>query len=52
MTPGRYVGTEAEADDGIPFEEKIKDLRATLKEQFAIGTELEESIRQVLGGDW
>ena len=33
LTPGRYVGA-AEIDDGIPFEEKMSELSATLYEQF------------------
>ena len=31
LTPGRYVGIPDEEDDGIPFEEKMADLSATLK---------------------
>ena len=34
LTPGIYVGTEAEEDDGIPFEEKMEVLKAQLLEQF------------------
>jgi len=30
LMPGRYVGTEAEEDDGIPFDEKMKDLTTNL----------------------
>lgn len=30
LTPGIYVGTEAEEDDGIPFEEKMEGLKARL----------------------
>jgi len=33
LTPGRYVGAEATEDDGEPFEEKMKRLTATLREQ-------------------
>jgi len=33
LTPGRYVGAEAVEDDGEPFEEKMKRLSATLREQ-------------------
>ncbi|OCB78861.1 type I restriction-modification system subunit M [Flavobacterium crassostreae] len=33
LTPGRYVGIEAVADDGIPFETKMEALTTTLKEQ-------------------
>jgi type I restriction enzyme M protein len=35
LTPGRYVGAEAQEDDGEPFEEKMKRLTATLREQQA-----------------
>jgi type I restriction enzyme M protein len=33
LTPGRYVGAEAAEDDGEPFEDKMKRLTATLREQ-------------------
>jgi type I restriction enzyme M protein len=33
LTPGRYVGAEAQEEDGEPFEEKMKRLAATLREQ-------------------
>jgi type I restriction enzyme M protein len=33
LTPGRYVGAEAVEDDGEPFDEKMKRLTATLREQ-------------------
>ncbi len=45
LTPGIYVGTEAEEDDGIPFEEKMKTLKAQLLEQFEKGEELKEKIK-------
>jgi len=45
LTPGIYVGTEAEEDDGIPFEEKMKTLKAELLEQFEKGEELKERIK-------
>ncbi len=48
LTPGRYVGTEAVEDDGIPFEKKMTDLSATLYEQFAKADELETTIRKNL----
>lgn len=48
--PGRYVGTEEEADDGIPVAEKMQTLTAELAEQFAKGNELEKTIRQNLKG--
>ena len=33
LTPGRYVGAEAQEDDGEPFEEKMTRLVARLREQ-------------------
>jgi len=50
LMPGRYVGTEAEEDDGIPFDDKMKALTAKLAEQFARGSELEQTIRDNLKG--
>ena len=44
LTPGRYVGTEDEEDDGIPFEEKMEHLTSKLKEQFKLSNELQEKI--------
>ncbi len=48
LTPGRYVGTEEEEDDGIPFEEKMEHLSTKLKEQFAQSNELQERILENL----
>ncbi|MBK8047186.1 MAG: SAM-dependent DNA methyltransferase [Anaerolineales bacterium] len=48
LTPGRYVGAEAVADDGEPFEEKMQRLTATLYEQQAEGARLDEEIRKNL----
>lgn len=48
LSPGRYVGTEAEEDDGIPFEEKMKQLTQQLKEQFEEGAKLEQQIKDNL----
>ena len=45
LTPGIYVGTEAEEDDGIPFEEKMKNLKAQLLEQFEKREVLKEQIK-------
>ncbi len=50
LMPGRYVGTEAVEDDGIPFEGKMNVLTTKLAEQFARGSELEKSIRENLKG--
>ncbi|MFO8129297.1 MAG: N-6 DNA methylase [Bacteroidales bacterium] len=44
LTPGIYVGSEAEEDDGIPFEEKMEGLKEQLKEQFEKSNELQERI--------
>ena len=50
LTPGRYVGTAEQEDDGIPFAEKMQNLTALLKEQFAKSAELEAEIKKNLGG--
>ena len=44
LTPGRYVGAEAQADDGEPFEEKMRQLAATLREQQAEAARLDAAI--------
>ena len=44
LTPGRYVGIPDEIDDGIPFETKMADLTATLKEQMDKEAELNQEI--------
>ena len=44
LTPGRYVGAEAQDDDGEPFEDKMKRLVAQLKEQQAEGARLDAAI--------
>ena len=48
LMPGRYVGTEEEIDDGIPFDEKMNALTAKLAAQFTKGNELEKTIRENL----
>ena len=48
LTPGRYVGMEEIEDDGIPFEEKMAELSATLYEQFAEAHRLEAAIKKNL----
>ncbi|MBN1322422.1 MAG: SAM-dependent DNA methyltransferase [Methanotrichaceae archaeon] len=50
LTPGRYVGAEAEEEDGEPFEEKMKRLTAKLSEQFAESARLEAEIQANLEG--
>jgi type I restriction enzyme M protein len=44
LTPGRYVGAEAQQDDGEPFDEKMKRLVATLREQQAEALRLDATI--------
>ena len=44
LTPGRYVGAEEVEDDGEPFEEKMKRLAATLRDQTAEAAKLDAAI--------
>jgi type I restriction enzyme M protein len=48
LSPGRYVGAEAEEEDRIPFEEKMKHLTAKLRKQFEEGEILEKKIKENL----
>lgn len=48
LTPGRYVGTEEEEDDGIPFEDKMKELTSELAKQMEEGKRLDEEIKKNL----
>jgi type I restriction enzyme M protein len=48
LTPGRYVGAAEIKDDGVPFEEKMAELSATLYEQFAEAGRLEAVIKRNL----
>jgi type I restriction enzyme M protein len=48
LSPGRYVGTEAEEDDGVSFEEKMKHLTQQLAEQFEESDRLELEIKDNL----
>lgn len=50
LTPGRYVGAEEVEDDGILFEDKMKELTATLYEQFTESDKLEAIIKKNLEG--
>ena len=45
LTPGRYVGVEAQEDDGEPFEDKMNRLAAQLREQQAEGARLDAAIK-------
>jgi type I restriction enzyme M protein len=48
LSPSRYVGTEAEENDGVSFEEKMKHLTQQLAAQFAEGGKLEKQIKENL----
>jgi type I restriction enzyme M protein len=48
LTPGRYVGAEAQEDDGEPFAEKMQRLVAQLREQQAEAAKLDEAIARNL----
>ena len=48
LTPGRYVGIPDAQDDGVSFEEKMKELTSTLKEQMSKEQELNEEIKKQL----
>jgi type I restriction enzyme M protein len=44
LTPGRYVGAEAQEDDGEPFHAKMRRLTVTLREQHAEAAKLDAAI--------
>jgi type I restriction enzyme M protein len=44
LTPGRYVGAEAQEDDGEPFAEKMRRLTAMLRKQQAEAARLDAAI--------
>ncbi len=44
LTPGRYVGAEAQEEDGEPFDEKMQRLVATLRQQQAEAAKLDAAI--------
>ncbi len=50
LTPGRYVGAEAVADDDEDFAAKMQALTEKLGEQMAKGAALDRVIRAKLGG--
>jgi type I restriction enzyme M protein len=50
LTPGRYVGAEEIEDDDEAFADKMQSLTEKLAEQIAKGAELDQQIRQKLGG--
>ena len=50
LTPGRYVGAEAQVDDGEPFAEKYPRLLAELEACFGEGERLMAVVREQLTG--
>jgi len=50
LTPGRYVGAEAQEDDGEPFDAKMKRLTAQLRRQMEEGRKLDAAIEENLKG--
>jgi type I restriction enzyme M protein len=50
LTPGRYVGAEAQDEDDEAFDEKMRRLTAQLGEQMARGAKLDAVIREKLAG--
>jgi len=48
LTPGRYVGIEEQADDGEPFEDKMKRLTSELKDMFEQSNHLQNEIKEKL----
>ncbi len=48
LTPGRYVGAEAQEEDDEPFEDKMKRLTAQLYEQQAEAAKLDKAIKENL----
>ena len=50
LTPGRYVGAEEAAEDGLPFVERFKALQGQLEGQFEEAEELADTVRLRLSG--
>jgi type I restriction enzyme M protein len=44
ITPGRYVGIRQDDGDGVPYEVKMEELSAELREQFQQSSKLQEEI--------
>ena len=44
LTPGRYVGAEAQEDDGEPFEKKMRRLTSILREEIEKARKLDDEI--------
>lgn len=50
LTPGRYVGAAAADDDEEPFDDRMKRLTGTLREQITEGARLDDRILRALAG--
>jgi type I restriction enzyme M protein len=50
LSPGRFVGSEDEIDDDVPFEEKFRLLNEKIKVQFSEGVSLQNKIEAALFG--
>jgi type I restriction enzyme M protein len=50
LTPGRYVGAVEPEDDNEPFDDKLRRLTATLREQMAEGRRLDALVEANLRG--
>lgn len=48
LTPGRYVGSEEQEDDGEPFDEKMSRLTAQLGKEMVRSADLDSVIREKL----
>ena len=48
VTPGRYVGVEEDDGDDVPFDVKMEELSAELRDQFRQSNELQEQIERNL----
>jgi type I restriction enzyme M protein len=48
LTPGRYVGVEAKKEDGEAFEERMRQLVAQLKQDFAESERLTAEVKRAL----
>jgi type I restriction enzyme M protein len=48
LTPGRFVGSEAVVDDGVPAEEKVIELRDSIKAGFATRAALQNRVERAL----
>lgn len=48
LTPGRYVGAEAQADDGEPFDEVMRRLSAQWRAQQLEGQRVDDAIERNL----